>query len=120
MNTSLHNVKIKDNQIYIDGIEIHGITSIDYYTSVDEAPHIALDVIPMACDIEQLMNVQWRFSYTDLKEISKIVKFAMCLDDDFRRGMIASGASVLVERGEDFGTAQLITEKMLKRIFDDE
>ena len=55
-----------------------------------------------------------------ITESFKCISLAMKLDDEFRKAMIASAASVLVERGKDLGTSRLIAEQMIDRIFNDD
>lgn len=116
----LHHIQIKGDEarVHIDEKEIVGVREIEYHASANEIPIIDISVVPQACDMEVIAETGLTVNIDDVEDALKCIQLEMRLDSEFRKAMIASASSVLVERGEDLGTARLIGEQILGRIFD--
>ena len=118
----LHKVKIKsDNlttELHVDDREINGISELNFYVSADEVPTIDATIIPCATDIDAYASLGLDININTIWDAISCIYLQLRLNEKFKKTMIASAASVLVERGEDFDTSALIAEQILNRIFD--
>ena len=97
----LHDLSIKGHpgryQVYLDDEEINGVRSADIYYGVDRLPELILNIIPNEADLNGLCRIGVEIEAESVREAIKCLQFTMKLDDDFRKGVIASTKSVIDE-----------------------
>lgn len=77
-------------RIFADGIEIHGVRSIDYHLGVNEISTITMEIIPERCNLTGLSDLELTVDIDSLHTAIKCIQFEMKLNTEFRNATVAS------------------------------
>ena len=114
---SYSKIKIRNNEIYVDDKKISGVRRIDLFLSAESIPmadvQIALD---STADFEGIGNASLRFTPDTISDAAKSIIFAMKLDPELKKAMVASVISALTENKDAplYETASAVVD----RVFD--
>lgn len=119
MDNGYSKIRIQNNEISVDGRKISGVRSINLFLSAESIPiadvEIALD---STADFDGIASTGLRFTPDTTKDAARCMQLAMQLDPEFRKAMIASARSAMMEHPES-GTWEL-SEAIINRLFDTE
>ena len=115
------NITPMGTEIYLDGKRIKGVREIGYDLGLDRIATVRLEIVPERCNIhEELANVELSVGIDSLTTAMKCIRYEMKLNEDFRKAMIGSASSVLIESGIDRAIAEEFGERIIERILEGE
>ena len=110
-------------EIYLDGNKVRGVREIEYSIGLDRVAEVRLGIVPERCNIHTIANVCLDVDIDCLHTAIKTIQFEMLLDKDFRDAVIASTASVLIEKGfgkaDSYDIGAEIVDRVLMKGMDD-
>ena len=103
--------------VFLGGTELHGVRSIDYSVSVNEAPTVDLEIVPERCNVNALANLGLSIDIDSLTTAIKCIQFEMQLNSDFKDAVRASVLSALSEIDFKKDTLSKAADLLIDRIF---
>ena len=103
--------------VYVDDKEIRGVRGVDYHVAVDEVSTVTLEVIPEKCNLDVIADLELSVNVDSLHEAVNCLQLGMLLDDDFKKGVIASTRSVLDEAGMTDPVSSELAAQIVERVF---
>lgn len=116
-----HDIKIQQEDIrrhhvFVDGKEINGVREVDYHVAVDEVPQVGINVMAGVCDIGAYAETHLNVDIDSVEDAIKCLRFAMAIDKEFFKAIIASAKSVIDEVRGDNQTDVVNDYELAKRI----
>ena len=123
-----HEIEIKQSsitpmgtEIYLDGKRIKGVREIGYDLGLDRVATVRLEIVPERCNIhEEVADIELSVDIDSLTTAMRCILYETKLNEDFRKAIIGSASSVLIESGIDKAIAEEFGERIIERIFEGE